>query len=52
MPVHDAAVMRRALQYALDKGKPERIDYGGHTEDSHNGADQSMARDLLAQETG
>lgn len=36
------------VRRALDKGKPERIDYGGRTEDSHNGADQSMARDLLA----
>ena len=33
---------------AMDRGKPERIEYGNRTEDSHNGADQSMARDLLA----
>jgi len=32
----------------MDRAKPERIDYGGRTADSHNGADQSMARDLLA----
>jgi predicted dehydrogenase len=32
----------------LSRSKPERIDYGGRTEDSHNGADQSMARDLKA----
>ena len=38
---------------ALDRGKPERIDYGGVTADAHNGADQAMARDLLATlETG
>ncbi len=36
------------IRKAMDRGKPERIDYGGRTEDSHNGADQSMARDLLA----
>lgn len=41
------------VRRALDRGKPERIDYGDRTEDSHNGADQSMARDLLATlETG
>jgi predicted dehydrogenase len=36
------------VRRALDRGKPERIDYGGRTADSHNGADQAMARDLLA----
>lgn len=36
------------IRRALDRGKPERIDYGGLTADSHNGADQAMARDLLA----
>jgi predicted dehydrogenase len=36
------------VRKALDRGKPERIEYGNRTEDSHNGADQSMARDLLA----
>jgi predicted dehydrogenase len=33
---------------ALSRAKPERIDYGGLTEDAHNGADQAMALDLLA----
>jgi predicted dehydrogenase len=33
---------------AHDRGKPERIDYGNRTADAHNGADQAMARDLLA----
>jgi predicted dehydrogenase len=33
---------------ALDRAKPERIDYGGLTADAHNGADQAMAIDLLA----
>ncbi len=36
------------LRRALDRRKPERIDYANRTEDSHNGADQAMARDLLA----
>ena len=36
------------IRGALDRRKPERIDYGGVTADSHNGADQAMARDLLA----
>jgi predicted dehydrogenase len=41
------------VRRALDRGKPERIEYGNRTEDSHNGADQAMARDLLATlETG
>ena len=38
-------VMFRAV---LDRAKPERVDYGGRTADGHNGADQAMARDLLA----
>ena len=33
---------------ALDRAKPERIDYGGVTADAHNGADQAMAIDLKA----
>ena len=36
------------IRKALDRRKPERIDYGGVTANSHNGADQAMARDLLA----
>lgn len=36
------------VRKAMDRGKPERIEYGNRTEDSHNGADQAMARDLLA----
>ncbi|WP_309643712.1 Gfo/Idh/MocA family oxidoreductase [Phenylobacterium sp.] len=45
-----ADLVRNKLMFrrALDRGKPERIEYGNRTEDSHNGADQSMARDLLA----
>ncbi len=41
------------LRRAMDKGKPERIDYANRTDDNHNGADQAMAKDLLASlETG
>jgi hypothetical protein len=41
------------IRKTLNRGKPERIEYGDRTEDSHNGADQSMARDLKATlETG
>ncbi|HXC57075.1 MAG TPA: Gfo/Idh/MocA family oxidoreductase [Rhizomicrobium sp.] len=36
------------LRRAMDKGKPERIDYASRTADNHNGADQAMATDLLA----
>jgi len=45
-----ADLVRNKLMFrkAMDRGKPERIEYGNRTEDSHNGADQAMARDLLA----
>jgi len=33
---------------ALDRGKPERIDFATRTADLHNGADQAMALDLKA----
>src|SRR5262249_6589271 len=47
--VRNTLMVRRALS----RGKPERIAYGNLTEDAHNGADQAMARDLLAPwETG
>ena len=36
------------VRKTLSRAKPERIEYGNRTEDSHNGADQAMARDLLA----
>ena len=43
-----ADLVRNRLMFRAmhDRGKPERIDYGGRTADSHNGADQAMARDL------
>ncbi|HEY2177144.1 MAG TPA: Gfo/Idh/MocA family oxidoreductase [Caulobacteraceae bacterium] len=36
------------VRRAMDKGKPERINFAGRTDDLHNGADQAMASDLLA----
>lgn len=36
------------VRAAMDKKKPERIDYANRTDDNHNGADQAMATDLLA----
>jgi predicted dehydrogenase len=36
------------VRRAMDKAKPERIDYANRTDDNHNGADQAMALDLLA----
>ncbi|HET6971021.1 MAG TPA: Gfo/Idh/MocA family oxidoreductase [Phenylobacterium sp.] len=36
------------VRRALFRGRPERIEYGGVTADAHNGADQEMAKDLLA----
>jgi predicted dehydrogenase len=36
------------IRRAMDKAKPERIDYANRSDDNHNGADQAMAIDLLA----
>ncbi|MBW8812127.1 MAG: Gfo/Idh/MocA family oxidoreductase [Caulobacterales bacterium] len=46
--IADLVRNRLMARRALFRGKPERIDYGGVTADAHNGADQEMARDLLA----
>ena len=46
--IADLVRNRLMVRRALDRRKPERIDYGDRTEDAHNGADQAMARDLLA----
>ena len=43
---------RLMVRRALDRRKPERIDYASRTADNHNGADQAMAVDLLAALTG
>jgi predicted dehydrogenase len=39
---------RLMIRPALDRRKPERIDFATRTADLHNGADQAMALDLLA----
>lgn len=44
--IADLVRNRLLFRRALARGRPERIDYGDRTEDSHNGADQAMARDL------
>jgi predicted dehydrogenase len=36
------------VRKVLDRRKPERMDFHERTDDNHNGADQAMARDLLA----
>ena len=46
--IADLVRNRLMMRGALARGKPERIDYGGVTSDLHNGADEAMARDLLA----
>jgi len=46
--IADLVRNRLMVRKALDRRKPERIDYGERTADAHNGADQAMARDLLA----
>ncbi|MBS0470272.1 MAG: Gfo/Idh/MocA family oxidoreductase [Proteobacteria bacterium] len=35
------------IRRAMEKGKPERMDFATRTSDNHNGADQAMAADLL-----
>ena len=42
--VRNTMMVRRVL----DRRKPERLQWNERTEDSHNGADQAMARDLRA----
>jgi predicted dehydrogenase len=46
--IADLVRNRLMVRPALSRRKPERIDFGDRTEDAHNGADQAMARDLLA----
>jgi predicted dehydrogenase len=46
--IADLVRNRLMVRRALSRAKPERIDFGERTEDAHNGADQAMARDLLA----
>ena len=46
--IADLVRNRLMVRPALSRRKPERIDFGERTEDAHTGADQAMARDLLA----
>lgn len=39
---------RLMIRPAMSRRKPERLEWSERTEDNHNGADQAMARDLLA----
>jgi predicted dehydrogenase len=45
-----ADLVRNKLMFrsAFSTGKPERMEWNERTDDNHNGADQAMARDLLA----
>ena len=46
--IADLVRNRLLVRRALDRGKPERLEWGNRTADLHNGADQAMASDLLA----
>jgi predicted dehydrogenase len=46
--IADLVRNRMLVRGALSRGKPERLDWKDRTDDNHNGADQAMARDLLA----
>ncbi|HXL98784.1 MAG TPA: Gfo/Idh/MocA family oxidoreductase [Rhizomicrobium sp.] len=51
--IADLVRNRMLVRGALSRAKPERLDWKDRTDDNHNGADQAMARDLLATlETG
>ena len=45
-----ADLVRNKLMFrsVFSTGKPERMEWNERTDDNHNGADQAMARDLLA----
>jgi predicted dehydrogenase len=45
-----ADLVRNKLMFrgSFSSGKPERMEWNERTDDNHNGADQAMARDLLA----
>ncbi|HTW33664.1 MAG TPA: Gfo/Idh/MocA family oxidoreductase [Rhizomicrobium sp.] len=46
--IADLVRNKMLVRAALDRGKPERKEWGNLTPDAHNGADQAMAVDLLA----
>jgi hypothetical protein len=46
--IADLVRNRMLVRGALDRKKPERLEWGNLTADLHNGADQALAGDLLA----
>jgi predicted dehydrogenase len=46
--IADLVRNKMMVRRVLDRRKPERLQWNERTEDSHNGADQAMARDLRA----
>jgi predicted dehydrogenase len=46
--IADLVRNKMLVRGALARGKPERKEWNERTDDNHNGADQAMARDLLA----
>jgi predicted dehydrogenase len=46
--IADLVRNRLMIRRAMSRDRPERMDFGDRTDDNHNGADQAMARDLLA----
>jgi predicted dehydrogenase len=46
--IADLVRNKMMVRRAMDRGKPERLEWGNRTADAHNGADQAMALDLLA----
>jgi predicted dehydrogenase len=46
--IADLVRNRLMIRRALNRAKPERLDFANRTDDNHNGADQAMATDLLA----
>ena len=46
--IADLVRNKMMVRRVLDRRKPERLQWNERTDDSHNGADQAMARDLRA----
>ena len=46
--IADLVRNKMMVRRVLDRRKPERLEWKERTEDSHNGADQAMAKDLRA----
>jgi len=46
--IADLVRNKMMVRRVLDRRKPERLQWNERTEDSHNGADQAMAKDLRA----